>query len=65
MLLNELLAQAGVKTKQQSNQTDHTMKILLVDPSGRTMQRYAGRFSIERVAREISTLVRLNSGAIQ
>lgn len=62
--LNQLLVQAGVKTLEsmESNQTDHTMKILLIDPSGKVMQRYVGnKFNVQRVANEVETLVRLRA----
>lgn len=62
--LNQVLSQAGVSTRAmpQPGQTDHTMKILLIDPNGKVMQRYVGdKFSIERVVKEVQTLVRLRS----
>ena len=62
--LNRLLLQAGVGTKSVAgtNQTDHTMKILLIDPAGKVRQRYVGdKFSIKRVAKEVEALVRLSS----
>lgn len=62
--LNKLLLKAGVSTEavDGTTQTDHTMKILLIDPTGKVMQRYVGdKFSIKRVAKEIETLVRLSS----
>jgi len=62
--LKQLLMQAGIGTRQMEEpaQTDHTMKILLIDPAGKVMQRYVGdKFSIKRVAKEVDTLVRLRS----
>jgi len=62
--LNRLLLQAGVSTKSVAglDQTDHKMKILLIDPAGKVRQRYVGdKFSIKRVAKEVEALVRLSS----
>ena len=62
--LNQLLLKAGISTEAVNSlaQTDHTMKILLINPTGKVMQRYIGdKFSIKRVAKEIESLVRLTS----
>lgn len=65
--LHQLMKSLGIRATpakhiKHSQTLEHTMKILLIDPSGRIMQRYVGdKFDVQRVANEVQTVVRLNS----